>query len=171
MPTIQKSKTVVELLSCTKECENNCLLVNDRHYPFDGTIGRSPSNKLIRLNIFVGPSSPSHCWENLETTKTPMGYKLWTSFHHGSEDWDRYWWWNGRIPSLKAGDILQERYYVYPKLTPSRIARLMRSNGGAYLKELFLNYLVVEDKRNKLTLLKIKRIPENPQQLLEKLRT
>ncbi len=179
MPT--KSKQIIELQleKCKPCCDRQCYPNTDRHYPYTGTLDiigepKYRSIELIRINIMIGPRNRLHTpWAALKTLDSPKGYKFHTSVHEGAEDWNRYYWWTGRVFPLAPGDVFQEKFYARPKtsLTFDELNQISPESEAAYrIIHVYRNFLVIDDSENKLKFLRIKTIPTDPIALLKTLR-
>lgn len=175
MTTRQKQKPITLKLEPCKEgvCSDDCWIPN-RHYPFIGTLSVIPNIKyermeLLLIKIMFGPNNKRHEGLLYPKVRNPPGYKLYNSSQYGSEDWYRYWWWNGRVFPLARGDIVQETYRVIPKttLTAEELLRITPES-DAYFKPRSVNrnFVVVGDTGSALKLLPVSSVPKEPMRML-----
>jgi len=151
--TVKQRFHTLQFMKCTPGCGDDCYYPN-RHYPEHGTSGMQgrDGETILRINVLVGPTSIAHRWASSEDVRTPEGYRSFTSEREsGAEDWQRYWWFTGRMPPLAPGDIIQEVYFKrHPGSGP-----------------LIRNFLVVEDCGDGLRLHGIDGIPASTKTILE----
>jgi hypothetical protein len=124
--------------------------------------------EILAIRIMFGPNNKWHQGSH-PTVAKPKGYKLYSSSQYGAEDWNRYWWWTGRLFPLVRGDIVQETYRIIPKtdLQPEELLRITPES-DAYFKPRSVNrnFLVVEDLGRALVLLPTSSIPRSSMNIL-----
>jgi len=181
MLTKQIQTLELKLEKCKEACRADCF-IQDRHYPYNGSLDLIPEKNtrsidLIRINIMFGPDNKlNKGWRQNPnpTVEPPEGYNFYTSCSYGSEDWNRYWWLTGRLLwKLVAGDVVQEKFYALPKtdLTPEQLRGLdKKAEDANTIREIYRNFLVIEDSVESLKLYKMDSMPKDPMALLKKLK-
>ena len=173
---VEKAQQVkIQLLKCRSYCDGNCIGMENRHYPFKGTLETIPitnynSVELIRLDLMLGPNNKLYN-SALPELKIPQSYRYHTSVHEGSEQWSRYYWWNGRMPQLAQGDVLQEVYRVSaPASLKVKDLMAISPESDKYFKtiDIYRNFLIIEDNENTIKMRSMGSVPKDPMRLLRK---